>query len=62
MQEFIAALKLYPVLVISYEMFLRAHALLGEVKFDVMVCDEGHRLKNTSAKTTSVSYTVEKVL
>ena len=46
---------LYPVLIISYEMFLRAEEVLRAVKFDLVVCDEGHRLKNAEAKTTSVS-------
>ena len=46
---------IYPVLVISYEMFLRTYERLMAVKFDVIICDEGHRLKNVCAKTTSVS-------
>ncbi len=46
---------LYPVLIISYEMFLRAEGVLRAVNFDLVVCDEGHRLKNAEAKTTSVS-------
>ena len=46
---------LYPVLIISYEMFLRAQEVLKGVNFDLIICDEGHRLKNTGAKTTSVS-------
>ena len=40
--------------IVSYEMFLRTHELLKTIKFDVIVCDEGHRLKNNSTKTTSV--------
>ena len=45
---------LYPVLIISYEMFLRSREDLQSVNFDLVVCDEGHRLKNAEAKTTSV--------
>ena len=45
---------LYPVLIISYEMFLRTHEALSRVCFDLMVCDEGHRLKNSAIKTTSI--------
>lgn len=30
----------------SYEMFTRSIELLENVKFDLLVCDEGHRLKN----------------
>ncbi len=41
-------------LIISYEMFLRSHDALSAVKFDLLICDEGHRLKNAEAKTTSV--------
>ena len=47
----------YPVVIISYEMFLRTHESLRELKFDVIVCDEGHRLKNNATKTTSVCHT-----
>ncbi|CAG5128018.1 unnamed protein product, partial [Candidula unifasciata] len=45
---------LHPVLVISYEMFVRYHELIKQVPFDLVVCDEGHRLKNTAIKTTSI--------
>jgi DNA repair and recombination protein RAD54B len=44
----------YPVVIISYEMFLRTHESLRALKFDVIVCDEGHRLKNNATKTTSL--------
>ena len=53
-QEFIHS-PIYPVLIISYEMFLRCHHILKGVSFDLIICDEGHRLKNAGAKTTSVS-------
>lgn len=54
LQDFVSS-SVHPVLIISYEMFLRTHEVLSKVSFDVMVCDEGHRLKNTAIKTTSVS-------
>jgi DNA repair and recombination protein RAD54B len=41
------------VLIISYEMLLRNLETVQKVKFDVLVCDEAHRLKNTDIKTTS---------
>ena len=44
----------YPVLIISYEMFLRAYEAVKKMTFDLIVCDEGHRLKNTTIKTTAV--------
>ena len=53
-QDFVRS-SLYPVLVISYEMLVRSFQVLKKVPFDLIVCDEGHRLKNSSIKTTSVS-------
>ena len=47
----------YPVLIISYEMFVRDYEVVKKVPFDLVVCDEGHRLKNTAIKTTTVSRT-----
>lgn len=44
----------YPVLVISYEMFVRVYEKIQQLTFDLLVCDEGHRLKNTNIKTTSL--------
>ena len=41
-------------LIISYEMFVRTYELLKSVAFDLVVCDEGHRLKNSAIKTTSL--------
>ncbi|KAK3585162.1 hypothetical protein CHS0354_001785 [Potamilus streckersoni] len=45
---------IYPVLIISYEMFVRAYDQIQQLTFDLIVCDEGHRLKNTAIKTTSL--------
>lgn len=55
LQDFLKS-TIYPVLIISYEMFLRLHETLKTVMFDLIICDEGHRLKNIGAKTTSVSF------
>uniref|UniRef100_A0A3Q1H4K0 RAD54 homolog B n=1 Tax=Anabas testudineus TaxID=64144 RepID=A0A3Q1H4K0_ANATE len=42
---------LHSVLVISYEMLLRC--LEQVLEFGLIICDEGHRLKNSSIKTSS---------
>jgi DNA repair and recombination protein RAD54B len=44
---------LSPVMIISYEMFLRCHEKIQDIRFDLVVCDEGHRLKNAGRKTTT---------
>ncbi|XP_074509839.1 DNA repair and recombination protein RAD54B [Sebastes fasciatus] len=44
---------LHSVLVISYEMLLRSLEQVQKVEFGVVICDEGHRLKNSSIKTSS---------
>jgi len=52
----VTAFKAYrtaPVLVVSYEMLVRAEAQLKEVKWDILVCDEAHRLKNSEIKTSA---------
>ncbi|XP_069813394.1 DNA repair and recombination protein RAD54B-like isoform X2 [Dendropsophus ebraccatus] len=51
-EDFIAS-PLYSVLIISYEMVLRSLEQFQELSFDLIICDEGHRLKNSSIKTTS---------
>ncbi|KAK5964477.1 DNA repair and recombination protein RAD54B [Trichostrongylus colubriformis] len=40
----------YPYLIISYEMALRNVEKLAAIQFDILVCDEGHRLKNINGK------------
>ena len=42
-----------PVLIISYEMFTRTFTSIDDnLTFDLVVCDEGHRLKNAGAKAS----------
>lgn len=53
-QEFKNA-YVYPVMIVSYEMFVRYCDVIKQSQFDLLVCDEGHRLKNSAIKTTSVS-------
>lgn len=53
-QDYVSSNR-YPVMMISYEMFVRSYDVLSNLNFDLIVCDEGHRLKNTNIKTTTVS-------
>lgn len=41
-----------PVMIISYEMFIRSSEVIEKLGFDLLVCDEAHRLKNPAIKTT----------
>lgn len=42
-------------MIISYEMFLRSAEEVRNIKFGLVICDEAHRLKNTTIKTATVS-------
>ncbi|XP_044743885.1 DNA repair and recombination protein RAD54B-like, partial [Chrysoperla carnea] len=43
-----------PVVIISYEMLIRHFDDLTNIKFDLVICDEGHRLKNGSIKAATM--------
>ncbi|RLW13469.1 hypothetical protein DV515_00000405, partial [Chloebia gouldiae] len=51
-EEFISS-PLYSVMIISYEMLLRSSDQIQAVEFNLLICDEGHRLKNSTIKTTT---------
>lgn len=44
-----------PIMLISYEMFVRYYDDISQIQFDLLICDEGHRLKNTTIRTYAVS-------
>lgn len=46
-------------MIISYEQFVRNIEDLKEVNFDLIVCDEGHRLKNSGVQAANVNITFE---
>ncbi|XP_037085497.1 DNA repair and recombination protein RAD54B-like [Pollicipes pollicipes] len=51
-REFVGG-RLSPVLIVSYEMAVRNLERLQQCQFDLMVCDEGHRLKNSAIKAAT---------
>jgi SNF2 family DNA or RNA helicase len=44
--------RVSPVLIMSYEMVVKHFDTLSSSSIDLLVCDEGHRLKNLNAKYT----------
>eukprot|EP00073_Rattus_norvegicus_P036269 XP_008761765.1 PREDICTED: fibrinogen silencer-binding protein isoform X4 [Rattus norvegicus] len=51
-EEFINS-AFHSVLIISYEMLLRSLDRIKTITFGLLICDEGHRLKNSGIKTTA---------
>lgn len=47
-----ARLTQIPVMFISYEMLMRNFDDISTIKFDILICDEGHRLKNNNIRTS----------
>ncbi|RZF43998.1 hypothetical protein LSTR_LSTR007270 [Laodelphax striatellus] len=43
-----------PVIIMSYEMFVRCYTDVSKYKFDLVICDEGHRLKNNAIKASTL--------
>ncbi|XP_043509050.1 DNA repair and recombination protein RAD54B-like isoform X1 [Frieseomelitta varia] len=44
------------VLIISYDMLIKYKQEIEQIPFDLIICDEGHRLKNNDIKTAKILY------
>lgn len=44
--DFLKVQTSFPILIISYEMFNKNSDILSNIKFDLLICDEGHRKLN----------------
>ncbi|PRP86391.1 hypothetical protein PROFUN_05532 [Planoprotostelium fungivorum] len=47
-----SATEVHPVLIVPYEKFRKHSELLASINCGLLVCDEGHRLKNSNIQTT----------
>lgn len=47
------------VMIISYEMFVRCFEDINHIDFDLIICDEGHRLKNKDIQAVKVGVLYE---
>lgn len=54
-----ARAKVYHVLIMGYEKILNMKDELAQSQFDLLICDEGHRLKNNSNKTLQALNSLE---
>lgn len=48
-----------PVIIMSYEMATRCEDALTKMRFDIILCDEAHRIKNKNAQAYLVSYLID---
>eukprot|EP01119_Soliformovum_irregulare_P006693 TRINITY_DN1899_c0_g1_i2.p1 TRINITY_DN1899_c0_g1~~TRINITY_DN1899_c0_g1_i2.p1 ORF type:complete len:857 (+),score=246.36 TRINITY_DN1899_c0_g1_i2:279-2573(+) len=51
--------EVHPLLIISYEQFRQHEELLHSLKCGLVICDEGHRLKNSTVKTSKAISSLE---
>jgi DNA repair and recombination protein RAD54B len=45
--------KRYSVMICSYEKYVSMNEGMNRINFDIVVCDEGHRLKNSAIKIST---------
>lgn len=51
-KDFLLGVKVYPILIVNYERLRTLQDHLDKVTFDIIICDEGHRLKSAQIKTS----------